>query len=236
MKKLPKDWLTDGWVDYEYKKYQMLAYLNEVKWAFQRIELYPSLGELVEHFNHLRKIRDSKDWLKENFPEQLKGITDNKLQYERLSKDDEVMAAIEEIINFAYPKLREALEEGREIYDFVEDHCELSPIGVMPLYADEGYFFVAKDAHAQIYIHQYRITLVPHFREKMRGIHSTIVDTVQRGIGVTMESIKRTLIQKHGELPNPATFLFHSKLNVPEEHTLLPIAKKMVVRYVATNA
>jgi hypothetical protein len=105
----------------------------------------------------------------------------------------------------------------------------------MPLYADEGYFLVLKDQNPQIHVHKYQITLVSDFREKVRGIHSTLVDRVQRGVGITLESVKRKMISKHKELPNPATFLFHSKLNVPEENTLIPIARRKVVQYVVTN-
>ena len=147
MKRLDEDWLTSGLVDFEYKKFLMLAYLKDVKSAFQKMELYPSLGDLVKHYNNLKRIRDNKDFLKDNFPEELKGIDGKnlRLQFRRIIEDDEVMAAIEEIILFAYPKLKEALQEGKESYEFVEENCALSPIGVMALYTDEGYFILSVD-------------------------------------------------------------------------------------------
>ncbi len=43
MDKLKDNWLTDGLIDYEFKKYQLLAYFKQVKESFQRIELYPYL-------------------------------------------------------------------------------------------------------------------------------------------------------------------------------------------------
>ncbi|MCA6073355.1 hypothetical protein [Fulvivirga sedimenti] len=238
MKKLDDNWLTAGWVDFEYKKYLMLAYLQEVKGAFQKMELYPSLGDLVRHFNNLQKIRGNKDFIQENFPDKLDGIDARnlRLQYKKMVEDDEVMAAIEEIIAFAYPKLKEALDEGKEIYEFVEDNCELSPIGVMPLYANEGYFFVSMDRDDTVYIHQYQITIFEHINEKMRGIHSTLVNKVTRGVGETFESIKKGLIATRKTLPNPATFLLYSKLSVPGEPTLVPVARRMLVRYVTHNS
>ena len=238
MKRLDEDWLTSGLVDFEYKKFLMLAYLKDVKSAFQKMELYPSLGDLVKHYNNLKRIRDNKDFLKDNFPEELKGIDGKnlRLQFRRIIEDDEVMAAIEEIILFAYPKLKEALEEGKEIYEFVEENCALSPIGVMPLYTDEGYFILSVDSDSTVYIHQYQITIFEHINEKMRGIHSRLIQKVTRGVGETFESIKKGLIRSRTSLPNPATFLFHSRLRVPDEPTLIPVARRMLVRYISEQA
>ncbi len=238
MKRLDDDWLTSGWVDFEYKKFMMLAYLGDVKSAFQKMELYPSLGDLVRHYNNLRRIRDNKELLKDNFPEKLNGVDGKnlRLQYKRMIEDDEVMAAIDEIIAFAYPKLQHALEEGKEIYEFVEGNCELHPVGVMPLYAQEGYFFLSMDRDDTVYIHQYQITIFEHIHEKMRGIHSTLIKKVTKGVGDTFESIKNSLVRSRTALPNPATFLFHSKLRVPDEPTLIPVARRMLVRYVTEHA
>jgi hypothetical protein len=237
MKRLSDDWLTSGWVDFEYKKYLMLSYLKEVKSAFQKMELYPSLGDLVKHYNNLKRIRDNKELLRGNFPGKLEGIDGKnlRLQFKQIIEDDEVMAAIEEIISFAYPKLKEALKEGKEIYDFVEDNCEIHPIGVMPLYTHEGYIFLSMDKDDTVFIHQYQITIFEHIHEKMRGIHSTLIKKVTRGVGETFESIKNSLIRTRTSLPNPATFLFHSRLRVPDEPTLVPVARRMLVRYVTEN-
>jgi hypothetical protein len=41
MEKLKENWLTEGLIDFEYKKYVLLAYLKSVKESFSRVELYP---------------------------------------------------------------------------------------------------------------------------------------------------------------------------------------------------
>jgi hypothetical protein len=40
------------------------------------------------------------------------------------------------------------------------------------------------------------------------------------------------LVKKRRELPNPATYLVESPRNYPLQETLLPMAKKMIVKYV----
>ena len=39
MKTLPKNWLTQGWIDFEYKKYQLLAYLQEAEKEFRSVKV-----------------------------------------------------------------------------------------------------------------------------------------------------------------------------------------------------
>ncbi len=41
MESLKDNWLTEGLIDFEYKKYVLLAYMKRVKESFGRVELYP---------------------------------------------------------------------------------------------------------------------------------------------------------------------------------------------------
>ena len=57
MKKLEKDWLTSGLIDFEYKKYILLAYLQEVKGNFDSNKLYPHLSDLIFHYQNLLDLK-----------------------------------------------------------------------------------------------------------------------------------------------------------------------------------
>ena len=50
MRNLEKDWLTAGLVDFEYKKYVLLAYLQSVKTNFKEQKLYLDLVDLLAVF------------------------------------------------------------------------------------------------------------------------------------------------------------------------------------------
>ena len=54
MENLKDNWLTEGLIDFEYKKYQLLGYLQKVKDSFNRVELYPFLSDLVFHYRNLK--------------------------------------------------------------------------------------------------------------------------------------------------------------------------------------
>lgn len=235
MDSLKHDWLTDGLIDYEYKKYILLAYLKDVGKRFNQSELYPFMTDLIFHYRNLIKVRESKKLMYDNFPESLTKADFNKLRltYEKIVNDDEVMQQIEEIISFAIPKMKNMLEEGKELYEFVEENIKLEPVGVSPIYSDEGYLFINQDSSNDIAIYRYQMTFFEHAEEKYRSMTTEFLMNEMRNISKTYENIKVELTRQFTELPNPATYLAVSKLKFPLKETVLPVAKRMLVREIS---
>ena len=63
MKALNKDWITENSLDFEYKKYVLLAYLQSVEKEFEVQRLYPALSDLVEHYRNVILIKENADQL-----------------------------------------------------------------------------------------------------------------------------------------------------------------------------
>src|ERR1700755_3710166 len=103
MKQLSDTWLSEGYIDFELKKYTLLAYLQEISKYFNESKLYPQLADLIFHYNNLVAFRENKKYLQEQFPKRLTGIQIEKLQvlYEKMIGDAELMQQLEEIINYA---------------------------------------------------------------------------------------------------------------------------------------
>ena len=234
---LKKDWLTNGIIDLEYKRYILLAYFQRVQKSFSNIELYPILSDLIDHYQSLKSIKEEKIFIRQNFPLSLTQLDLEKLQlkYEELVNDDKVMAEIQEIIDYAFPLFKNHLKEGKEIYEFVESHCELSPVGLLPLYTREGYFLIREPRKKEIPIYRYEVTVFENSHEKLRGIHARMVESIHMGIGQTYENIKVQLARKFKELPNPAVFLINTKMSFPLYGTVVPVAKRLLVRYIASS-
>src|SRR6478672_13662413 len=142
MKTLSETWFADGYIDFELKKYTLLAYLQEISKHFNESKLYPQLSDLIFHYNNLVAFRENKKYLQEQFPKKLTGIQLEKLQllYESLVEDDELMQELEDIINFASSTMKKTITTGSEIYEFVENKLLIEPVGIMPLDHNEGYF------------------------------------------------------------------------------------------------
>ncbi|MDE0472890.1 MAG: hypothetical protein OXH57_13235 [Ekhidna sp.] len=235
MNTLKHDWLTEGLIDYEYKKYILLAYLKDVKSHFNQSELYPFMADLVFHYRNLVKVKESKELLYDNFPKSLSKTDFKKLQltYDKIINDDEVMSQIEDILLFALPRLKKTLEEGKELYEFVEENIEMVTIGLTPIYADEGYLLINQDNRADVAIYRYQMTLFEHAEEKYRSLNTYYIRNEVKKINKTYENIKIELTRSYSDLPNPATYAAISKLKFPMESTVLPVAKRMLVRKIS---
>lgn len=237
MDTLRHDWLTQGLMDYEYKKYILLAYLKNIKGKFEASELYPFLSDLVFHYRNLEKIKNSKQLFFENFPKTISKADFEKLEisYQQVVKDDDVMEELENIIAFALPQMVNAIERGQELHSFVEQHVELQPIGLAPIYNKEGYLFINQDHSKMITVYRYNVTLFESAHEKYQGIATHCVDQVVKSLVMTYENLKVELSRRFTDLPNPATFLLTSRLKFPENPTLLPVAKRLLVRNLSTS-
>lgn len=235
MDTLKHDWLTEGLIDYEYKKYILLAYLKDVKKRFNQSELYPFMADLVFHYRNLTKVKASKELMYDSFPKTLSKADFTKLQltYNKIVNDDEVMKQIEEILLFALPRVKAMLEEGKELFEFVEENIEMSPVGLTPIYSDEGYLLINQDNTADIAIYRYQMTLFEHAEEKYRSLNTHYLGNEIKKINKTYENIKIELTRSYTDLPNPATYAAVSKLKFPLESTVLPVAKRMLVKRIS---
>lgn len=237
MANLTHDWLTEGLIDYEYKKYLLLAYLKDIKTRFDSSELYPFLSDLIMHYRNLQRVKANKELIYESFPKSISRADFKKLEftYKRIINDDEVMNELNDIISFSLPLMEKAIEEGKELYEFVEENIEVSPVGLSPIYQNEGYFLVNHDASRDVSVYRYQLSVFENAQEKYRAINTTFITTDFRDISRTFEQIKMDLVRRFRELPNPATFLVMSRLKFPLPQTLLPVAKRLVVRQLVTN-
>ncbi|TNE81265.1 MAG: hypothetical protein EP332_03865 [Bacteroidetes bacterium] len=234
---LSKNWLTENIIDFEYKKYVLLAYLQQVQHDFKQPVLYPHMAELIEHYRKLLDFNKATEVVKEMNKGELSGIDLERFQllYEQTLQNDKVMLELESIVDFALPQFKYHLSQGKEIYEDIEQQLSLVPIGIVPLYKQEGYLLLKSNEVSETRVYEYRITLFQNAHEKFRGIHTHYIDTFRNSLINTFEGMKKNLIQQRKKLPNPATYLIESEKQYPVDGTLLPIASRMLVRYLSTS-
>jgi len=235
MDKLSKDWLTQGLIDFEYKKYVLMAYLQTVKGSFGKVELYPFLADLVLHYRNLLALKENKALIRESFPKELSLEEFKKLEisYREMIEDDSVMCELESIINFALPQIKDSLQEGSVIYEYVESQCEISPVGVTPLYAKEGYLFVTQPPEKETNIYRYQMSIFEGSQEQLRSLNTEFVERVEKNPSNTYERLKLDLIKKFKDLPNPAAYLILARMKFPFVETLMPVAKRLFVKHIS---
>jgi hypothetical protein len=238
MRSLSETWFAEGRIDFELKKYTLLAYLQEVNRHFNQNKLYPQLADVIFHYQNLVAFRENKKHLQEHFPKKLTGMQLEKLQllYEQMIEDDELMEELEQIIHYSARHIRNTISNGTELYEYVEEKMDIQPVGLIPLDTREGYFFLSTADTRAIRLYQYRLSIFEKHDERYRSIRTAFIDERERSISCTYEQLKSDLIRERPDLPNPAVYLIESELDFPIEETLLPIAKRSLVKYISTVA
>jgi len=238
MKQLTKNWFIEGLLDFEYKKYILLAYLQEISKHFDNKELYPAMADLVSQYENLIHFSFNKNAIQNSFPERLESADwiNFKLNFEKVFGDDKIFSEVNDIVNFSIPKLKEHLEEGKSIYDFVESNITIFPIGLVPLVPDHGYFLMPIQSQKSTFVYEYTMTIYEGANEKYRGINVGYLKSYSQNFVNTFESIKIDLIRGNRNIPNPAVYAIESRVDIPLEETLLPVAKRSLVKYISSAA
>ncbi len=235
MGKLKLTWLTEGTIDFELKKYKLLAYLQSVHSEFRKGRLYPSFGDLISHYQNLVQLRDQKQVLGENFQKEMSGVDleQARIEYEQLQNDGEVMQEIQSIIDFAIPQVKDELRQGAKIFDWVENQMSCKEIGVRPIKNDIGYIFLKKQKSRFVDVYAYNVSLIRSPEDNLRILETSYVDSKKKRFSDSYADFKLELLRKHKDIPNPSIYLFEFEYELPIEETILPVVKRMLLQKVA---
>ena len=235
MKKLTTNWLTEDHIDFEYKKYMVLAYLQEVEQRYKSTQVYPWLSEVLEHYRNLSIVKNNSASLKKGFPKDLSGFDWQKqnLNYDETLQDDELIKEIQQIIDYSMPLFYNSIIDGKKIYHFVEERLKIQPVGITPLNNKEGYLLFHTDAQKDVHVFQYAISFIEDAKENMKTLATHYVETYTSNLSLTYEKVKAELLHTHKDLPNPAVYAIDCSVNVPFKETLFPVAKRYFVLKVA---
>lgn len=234
MKTLHPNWFCEDLPDFEYKKYVLLDYLQDVHAQFNGTRLYPALSDLVFHYRNLTGFIEQKNALYSSFPERISelDIYNLKIAFNKVMSNDEIMNHLDEIVNYSLPILKKHLDEGKEIYEFIEKEIQIEPVGILPLYRQEGYMLVKDGDETEIKVYEFAVKLFNHEEEHFRSIQTQYLTSYKRTIVNTAENIKIELIRNRKKLPNPATFSIETNYTFPIEETVMPIAKRLLATFV----
>jgi len=196
MTTLSNNWFCDGNADFEYKKYVLLGYLQYVNRHFKDSMLYPSLAELVHHYRNLNHFLSSKRKLDEGFPQEIDGIDIKKLRivYKKVLQENNILDTIEQLVKYSMPKIKAYLDNGKEIYDFIEDNLKLYPVGLIPLRKEEGYMILAGQKKEYL-VYNYIMSIFSTPTDKYRSLQTTYLKSYKKSISNTLINIKSDLIK-----------------------------------------
>jgi hypothetical protein len=235
MKSLDNNWITEGILDTEYKKYVLLDYLQHCRHSFEARKLYPPISELIGHLEAARRLRSGLSEMDGQFPRRVVGfdLANKQVLREQAHQDDETLGTVSEIIGFAIPEMTDVLEEGKLVYHYAENQIEIQPVGLVPMQVQEGYLMLYSEPRPDVYIYQYSSSVLTTSHENFRTLRVECIGSQVRSLANSFESIKQELLRRFRDWPNPATYLCLSHVPLPLEETFLPISKRLLMKNLA---
>lgn len=227
MRLFEENWISDKWVDLELKKYTLLSYLQKVETKFSQRKVYPYLLMLKDQFSDVQQIQHSLLDYKGTY------YSSHTAHDKPTVQRGHEMEIILDIANFALPKLRQYVNEGKEIEEFVTRSLEIYPVGVLPCDYREGYLIFKYNDMNRVY--QYALRRVqPSADDDIHSLHlkTWFIQDEFYSRFKTLQSLKQELMKSRKTLPNPATFAVESTFSWPFPETLVPIGRKLLYQWI----
>lgn len=218
--------------DMESAQFQILAHLKTYYDEFRHTRLYPALADLIDLTKTLEGILQEQAGLEHRLPHELKTIdwVNQKLVFEPIPVPSGDVERVLDLIRWALPRIYAAIEEGRRVYDFVDENLHLEEVGLMPMYREEGYAFIPEHRASLLHLLKYEVSLFTAEHCRFRTIKTRLLKSLkQQFIQLSPEYLKLQLVEEHHELPNPATFQFATDFDFPYAETILPVAKRKLI-------
>jgi hypothetical protein len=219
--------------DPEAARYRILAGLQEARRSFARSRVYPSLAELIRLRRGLTAFLDGVEDFRDARPGRVSGVDweTGELRYERDADEPPLLA--EDLAHWALPLVTELAEEGRALFEFVDEHAALEAVGLVPSYQAEGYLLVP-DPESGLVALRYTVSALAGEDGRYRSLRTAPVP-IRLAPMAPPHTWKSALISAFPDLPTPATFRLDSALAFPVEATMLPIAKRKLLRLVTDH-
>lgn len=230
---LTLDLFTQVQSDYEKRQYKVLSALKGISEDFQHNKIYPHLSHLAELYHTLEDIRKRLNDLRSEFPKRIKKVdfVNQEIEHEIVFVDGSDLQKVEELIEWALPYIKAKIEEGKTIYEFVNEKIFLEEVGIIPNYIDEGYFFVPDNEEEKLILFEYEVSIFQSAKDQYRSLKTQFLKALGQGRAMrSPNSIKLDLINEFKKLPNPATYSFQTDLDFPFNETVLPVVKRKLIK------
>jgi hypothetical protein len=225
------DPLFSAETDWELNQYKILGGIKLYKDEFRKKKIYPALDDLLKLNTLLENLLNQNTTLSESFDEDIEGLNlENKeLFIESFEKNLPDQQFFFELVQWSLPHIKEAIEEGIILYDFVERNINLIQLGVLPPSKDEGYFVIPDNLEQMIQVHRFKCPVHSSRVSKSGVMNTRYLLSVDKSTLNTPESINRYLINTYSDYSNHATFICQTDLDFPFKESLFPVAKRKLI-------
>lgn len=228
MDKLSMNWIGEGIIDLEYKQYILLGYLKTIEERVEELKLFPYFTDLLDHYENLNDYRLNKTKLSDQFPKELSKINlkEERLEYKDVYEDNKELKIIDDIVDFAQAEIGKAILMVKDKVDEVTKCVDVVEIGtIQSMNIDEGYIIINTDDEHLVY--RYMFGLLD--ARSNNTLQTKLYRRYPRNMDISYKSIKLDLYAT-GDMGNPSVFLVDNAFKYPIKETLLPIAKRILIK------
>jgi len=215
--------------DPEAARYRLLAALAEARREFAANRVYPHLAALIDVRRALSALGDARS---RHAPRGT--VTGVDWETGRLVRADDAPALLaEDLAAWSLSMLDAAIEEGRALYDFADEHATLAPVGLVPRYQLEGFLIVSTDDAVAALRYHASVLAGPDGRRlslRTRALDAPLAPDAPPS------DWKAQLAPLADDLPAPAAYHVHADLDLPLGATLVPLAKRRLLATVHGEA
>lgn len=228
---LSSDWFTEPVFDFEYKKYQLLGYLQKKQKELSIRKIHPHIDELENHLFNLDLFLLRKNQLEDSFRKEIQGINLKKMELEYQSFTDKTgLEELNDIIEYSHQKISDCHLHFALEAEEIRKKINLELLGLLPSYLQEGFLLIRQASG--IFVFNYQVKPVLNAKgEKNFDYH--YLEKHSPSLFSQEDSIKREVQKKWKyQYDHPAFFQIVSESDYPIYETILPIAGKELNRWI----
>lgn len=233
---LDPEWILKEPIDFEHKKYTLLAYLQKCDKRFDELKIYPDFVELSLHLANLQSIDKENTMLLTNkkFTSPDDEILFKELIPKKLPNLGELeQAEIRKTVKFSGQKIYEAFNIAKSIWNVAHDSITVHiKKNKDYLECGRGYAFYRKKIDDTIFVWEYEIKK----EDKEDYASKTFLSLIYTGL--TDEMTFSEILSKHSswsDMENQKdypVFEVRCTQDFPFQETFIPMVKRALMSYI----
>lgn len=233
---LDPEWIYQDPIDFEHKKYKLLAYLQKCDKRFDELKIYPDFVELSLHLANLQSISKEKTML--TTKKKFKSCDDEILFKELIPKkipklDDAEQLEIDKTVRYSGEKIYEAFNIAKSIWTIAQDAISVQIKKNKDRLEDGmGYIYFRRRSNEKLLVWEYEIKKEADYELSTKAYLKLIFSGSSDEKTFT-DIIEEKSTWNHTEyFKDIPVFEVKSSQEFPFEETFIPMMKRQLMSYV----
>jgi hypothetical protein len=233
---LDPEWIYQDPIDFEHKKYKLLAYLQKCDKRFDELKIYPDFVELSLHLANLQSISKEKTML--TTKKKFKSCDDEILFKELIPKkipklDDAEQLEIDKTVRYSGEKIYEAFNIAKSIWTIAQDAISVQIKKNKDRLEDGmGYIYFRRRSDEKLLVWEYEIKKDADYELSTKAYLNLIFSGSSDEKTFT-DIIEEKSTWNHTEyFKDIPVFEVKSSQEFPFEETFIPMMKRQLMSYV----